>query len=342
MSKTLQIIIGIIVVIIIISLIFVFSEKKKTERETIKIGAILALTGKYQKWGQHMREGIDLAVEEINENGGINGRKLIVVYEDSQTDAKLALTAYRKLVDIDGIKTIIVAHSSPSKSIAAVAQKEKVTIFAISAVAPGLPETGDYIFRNDINIDSEVEKLTSFVYGNDLKKVALVLINTEGGVMYGELFKEKFENLGGKITIVEKYEKGTKDFRPLLTKVKATNPEAIYGTLAPHEAALVLKQAKELGIEAQFLCDFHCEGSDLLEAGELAEGIIYSHVLDLTSRKKEVQNFLKAFREKYGKEPEYGSALAFDTVKILSLKLKIILGLLGPQPLMKMVIPLKK
>ncbi len=318
MTKIAKTILWVVIIVIVIGAIWYGLTRKPAEEKVIKIGAILSLTGKYGYWGQYNKKGIELAVEEINKQ--LKDKKLEVIYEDSQTDAATGLSAYRKLSDVNNIKIFVVAQGTIAKVLAPIAQKEKRVIFAISATTAGIPETGDFIFRNDINPEDEIDKLIEFVQNRNYNKVALMPINTEGGVQYAELFKEKFEKLDGKVVAYEKYEKGEKDFKTQLLKIKNTNPEVIYPISSPGDMALILKQANELGLKKQFISDFHIEGPELISgAGDLANGIVYTHSLNLKDNRPKLQEFINAFKEKYKEEPEYQAALAYDTIRILGM-----------------------
>lgn len=318
MTKTTKIIIGIVIAILVIAGIWYEVRRKPKEEGVIKVGAILSLTGNYSYWGEYNRKGIELAVEEINTK--LENKKIEVIYEDSQTDSAVGLSAYRKLADIDNIKIFIVAQSTITKTLAPVVQQERRILFAISAVNPGIPETGDYIFRNDINPKDEIDKLIEFIKSKHYNRIALLAINTEGGLQYPELFKEKFS---GEIVAYEKYEKGAKDFRTQLFKIKNANPEVIYPISSPGDIALILKQAEALGLRKQFISDFHIEGPELISgAGDLVNGIIYTHTSDLKGDKSPSKEFINKFREKYQQDPEYQAALAFDTIKILGIAIE--------------------
>lgn len=319
MSKTAKWIISIIVIILIIAEVWYYGAKPaNTPAETglINIGAILSLTGNQTDIGQSMRQGAEMAQEEINSIG--SGSKLNILSEDGQNDPKAGLSAYRKLSDVDGIKIFLVAHSNVSRAVAEVAQKENGLVFSIYTIAPTLTQIGDRVFLNEINTINEINKLVEYAELKKYKTAATLVVNTEGSLANQKIFKGKFESDVGRIVVEEKYNATENDFRTQLTKIKAGSPDVIFIMASPKQMGLILKQKSELGINAPILSTFHTEGADLLKvAGSLAEGIIYTHTVDLVSSNPVVKSFADKFRAKYNKEPDYFGAEAYDSVKIL-------------------------
>jgi len=291
------------------------------KEESIKIGAILPLSGKSVQYGQQSKEGINIALEEINAEGGINGRKLQVVYEDSLDDPKTGISAYRKLKDIDKIKIYLSTLSNISLAIGPLAQEDKNIFFVIGTGSPSIAKIGDFVFRNNIDTAGEADKIAEVAF-KDLgyKKIAILATNSDGGQIYSQKFKEKFESLGGKIVFNELYESNSSDHRTSLAKIGLLSPDAIYIIDRINGLAQILEQITELNINIKVLSTFGAESNELLEMAEKSmEGIVFtSSVYDPESSETLVSNFNKKSEEKYGHKAEYFSAIGYDNLKILA------------------------
>lgn len=319
MSKAGKVIWGIIAVAIIVAIFIAGSGREN--KEAIKIGAIIGLTGNYQDVGENIRRGIDLGITYFSESN--SGKKVGVIYEDSRADTKTAIEAYRKLVDIDGVKIVIVSHSNIALALAPLAEKDRVILFAIYAVATGIPEAGDYIFRNDINLNEEMKEMAAYIFNKGFKRVALLSVNTEGSIASTKKFIREFTSLGGEVAIDEKYGKDESDYRSYLVKIKEVNPDAVFSVSAPKQMGLLINQAKTIGISLQFFADWHTEGFELINlAKENANDLIYSHTFDQNSNEDTVKDFVDKYKSKYNIIADYRSALAYDTFLLLANAIK--------------------
>ncbi|RKZ20523.1 hypothetical protein DRQ23_08955 [bacterium] len=179
MKRWIWVLVGIVVIAVVVG-ILVYPKKTK-EPEVIKIGAILVLTGPDAKAGQSAREGIELAVNEINSAGGIKGNLLEIVYEDDAGDPAKAVSAAKKLIDIDKVPAVIgPMWSSSVLAVAPIAEKKKVVILSPTASAPSITKAGDYIFRNTYSDVFEGTKAAEFAYKKlGLKQAAVTYINID-------------------------------------------------------------------------------------------------------------------------------------------------------------------
>lgn len=293
-------------------------EKKKEE---IKIGSILPLTGEGAKYGESAKRGIDLAVQEINAFGGIKGKLINVLYEDSKMEPKEGTNAIHKLLTIEKVPAIIGAMaSSVTLAIASIAEENKVVLLSPTSSSPKITDAGDYIFRNTYSDIYEGQKMASYVY-NELgyRKVAILYINNDYGVGLRKTFTEHFAELGGEVAVYESYEQDAVDFRTQLTKVRQSTLEGIY-IVGYGEMGRLLRQAKEMGIKIPFLSCIMFEDPDILKvAREAAEGVIYAYpAYNTESDQEDVLKFVQAFEEKYGQKPDIYAASAYDALKILA------------------------
>jgi len=316
MTKTTKIIIGVIVVIIIIGGIWYIATREPKEEEVIKIGAILPLTGKLGYYGDYYSHGLDLAVEEINKKGGINGKKIEIIYEDNQGKTEQAITAYQKLSQIDDIKIYITTLSGVTLALAPLVENNHHILFNLNSAAPTISQAGDYVFRNNIYPPLEIEVLSSFIYQKGYKKVGLLMFNNDAGIEYRDLFSKNYTDKNGEIIISELYEQGATDFRTQLIKIKGKDVDAIIMFAYANEGGLIIKQAREIEITVPFFSFYPSEDSKLLEiGGSAAEGLIYTHCFI----ESDAVSFKQVLQEKYGTAAGlFYAATAYDTLKILA------------------------
>jgi len=301
--------------------LIVFAGCTKKEEKEIRIGAILPLTGEGAKYGDSAKKGINLAVKEINSTGGIKGKLLQVVYEDTQGDPKIGVTAVQKLVTSDKVSAIIgELLSSVTLAIAPIANKNGVVILSPASSSPKITDAGDFIFRNCPSDIYEGSIMANFAHEKlQYKKVAIFHINNDYGVGIKEVFKDVFVKRGGTIVDEESFEQGATDFRSQLTKIKQARPEAIY-IIGYKETGYILRQAKEMGIKVQFLSTVTFEDPEILKiAMNAAEGVIYSaSSFNAESDKLAIQVFVQSFKKEYGLEPDIFAGLSYDAMKIMA------------------------
>lgn len=310
MNKTTKIIGGIIIILIIVLLVIFY---KPSPKETIKIGAILPLTGKAASTGVDIQNAINLAAEKVNSD-----RQIVeLIFEDEKCDPKEAVGAYQA-VTLKGVKLIIGAVcSSSTLAIAPLAEQNKVVLITPASSADRISEAGDYIFRNHVLVSQKEGKLGEFA-GQEFHTVATIYDQANDAYVAGEkAFVEQFQNKGGSVVERQAFQKGATDFRTELTKIKAKSPEAIFiGAVMP-ESALIVKQIKELGISSQIITeDAMATDKKFLDAiGNLSEGIIFSG--SEFSRETNPE-FWDLYTERFGKNPNIFAAQSYDCLMILA------------------------
>lgn len=310
-----------IVVVVALTIVFVVTQTKK-EPEVIKIGAILPLTGDMAVFGESFKSGIDLAVDELNKEKGIHGRKLLVIYEDDRGKGDVAVSAFRKLVTSDKVECIIGGvMSSTAMPIAPIAQKEKVVLLSPTATAPSLSQFKDYFFRIQPSDVFEGEIMSEFASKQlKAKKVGVFYVNNDWGSGLAEVFRSKFKFLGGNIPIIESYSLGDTDFRSQLTKIKSVNPEYIYLLGYLKELSIILKQMREMSVKSRILSAYSFYDPKLIEvAGDIAEDAIFTMpTYDPESKDPIVSSFANRYVARYGKKPDQFAAHAYDCMRILA------------------------
>lgn len=305
---------------------------KKEKEEVIEIGAILPLTGDIAIWGNNTKEGIELAVERLNKNGGVNKKKIKVIYEDNQGSISLAVTSLKKLIHIDKVPAVIDdSMSSITLAMAPIAEKSKTVLLSTGATAPQISMAGEYIFRIWNSDAVEGKFIANFACENlGLKRVAIFYINNDYGKGLKEVFAKHFSAKGGNISISERFEQGATDFKTQLLKIKEMKPDALYLVGYPKEIPLVLKQLKEMGISIRVLSSVAFEDPHVITiAKDAAEGVIYPYPAPPTKEAWAVQEFLSSYHKKYGKDPGITCDVGYDAINLIAEALKLSNGYSG-------------
>ncbi|MDB5259985.1 MAG: branched-chain amino acid transporter substrate-binding protein [Candidatus Nomurabacteria bacterium] len=321
-------IVGVLVLTLIVLVVWLFVEERKSSQfsESIKIGYVVPLTGDAATYGEPMKNAASLAVEEINNSGGVNGRKLEVIYEDSKCSGKDALTATQKLISIDKVQVLDgFTCAEDLLNSASLIEKNKIITLSPGALGPGVSAAGDYIFQTNPSATVATKKLTSLIFKNHTN-VIVVSENTGFAIDIRDFFSKEFESLGGKVTLSETYNPNTKDFRAILQKIKKENPSAIFiNPQTEITGGLFIKQARELGITADLFSLDTLSGPTTREiSGDASEGLTLVTVPDLDTQNQKANEFLKKYKEKYG-DPVFPLYLAsaYDSINIIAQAIQI-------------------
>jgi len=318
---------GITISLIAVSFIFlVFFQScgKKEEIDVIKIGVIAPLTGEGATYGEAMKEGIDLAVEEINSNGEITGKSIKVFYQDTKLSPKEGINGFNYLVQREGVAVVIgAAGSSVSLAVAPHANQNKVVLISPISTADALSDAGEYFFRNIPRNTYQAITVAEFLINEmNLKNFAIFYENVDYGKNMENVFRNRVEKNEGKILISESYDTGQKDFKASLHKIKQHNLDAVFIPGTYNENALILRQKAELGIESIFIGGDGAYSPELLRiAGSNAEGF-YLTMIGFDKNSEIYKNYRNKFFKKYSKEPDIYSGFSYDIVKILALVMK--------------------
>lgn len=303
------------------------SEGNKVDGDTIKIGANLELSGNVASYGSSIGDGAQLAVDEINAAGGINGKKLDLVTVDNKSENQEAATAALRLVE----KEKVVAMISPATSgntLATVqtANDNKVPSISAAATATNITvadngSVNEYAFRTCFLDDYQAFGGAEFAIDSlGAKNVAILSDNSSDyGKGLAAAFKSKVEESGGKVVAEELYIAKDTDFRTTLTNIKGKNPDLIYIPGYYDEVALIIKQARELGITAPLLGGDGWDSPKMLEvAGSDALNQTYfTNHYSVDDESEKVKSFVTAFNDKYSKSPDAFHALGYDSVYYL-------------------------
>jgi branched-chain amino acid transport system substrate-binding protein len=291
------------------------------EPKEIVIGGYGSLTGTTATFGQSTQKGIEMAFHEVNQKGGLLGKKLRLVMEDDQGKPEEAQTVVSRLINRDRVVSVIGENAS-SRSLAAapVCQQAKVPMISPSSTNPKVTEVGDFIFRVCF-IDPFQGKVMAKFAAQTLKitQVAILRdIKNDYSVGLAEVFTQSFEQLGGKIIANESYSEGDSDFSAQLTSLKEKNPEAIFVPGYYTEVGLIARQSRKLGITIPLLGGDGWESPKLWEIGGKAlNDCYYSNHYSLEDPSSTVQKFVQTYKKRYQEVPDAVAALSYDAAGIL-------------------------
>lgn len=289
--------------------------------DTIKIGLMAPLTGPAAADGQSAKQSCEMLVERINAEGGINGKKVELIIYDDQFDSKQAVVVAHKMIEGDKVVAgVSGSYSFTSRAAAQVFQEEGVPFSVGYALHPAVTAGGKYVFR--VTVLGHVQgRAGGFTAAKllEAKTVSMLIQDNDFGQSLAKGFREYAESLGVEIVSADKFKMREKEFSPVLTKIKKLNPDLIYNTAYPHDGALILKQAADLGIKAQ---QMGSEGLDstkgfLEVAGKAAEGIVITTNLDRDSKVPVTRKYLDNYEKKFGIAPDMTGASTYDALLMI-------------------------
>lgn len=263
-----------------------------------------------------MKQAIELAVEKFNQEN--NKVKISLFVEDDKTNASEAASAVNKLINVDQVNYIISAQGSGATSaICPIAQENKRLLMITLASAPGLPKTGEYVFRSIPSDVYQANEMADFIT-NDVKsdKIAGLYVNDAYGTGIKDIIDKK---LSPKIVANEMFEAGATDFKTQLLKIKENQADTLV-LVSRKETPQILKQIKELGLNLRIIAAETVNDEEILKkSGENAEGIY----IVFTAEPKDYLNFKEMYKEKFNEEPSAYSMYAYDGAKALLAAIKI-------------------
>jgi branched-chain amino acid transport system substrate-binding protein len=296
-------------------------------QETLKIGFFAPITGPAAADGASAKHAVELGVKEVNDAGGINGKKVELIVYDDRLKAEEAVAIANKLIEKDKVVGVVSgSYSGPTRVAAPIFQKAGMPMVAGYAVHPDVTwdsntkKPNDFIFRNGFLGEVEGAAAAQFAVKElKAKKVAIIAMDNDFGRSISAGFAARAEKLGASVLTKEMYKfPGEKDFRPYLTRIKGTNCDLIFAAGYYNEAASIVRQAKELEIKVQILGEEGFDSPKFIEiAGDAAEGVIIATNLDRDDPRPVVQNFLKGYKAAYKEDADMVGASSYDAFMIL-------------------------
>lgn len=291
--------------------------------DTVKIGLLAPLTGFAAADGLSVKNSVELAVEKINAEGGLLGKQIELVTYDDRADAKEAVSLAQKLIDQDGVVAVVGgSYSMPSRAVAPIFQEEEIPFVAAYAIHPDVTKAGDYCFRNGF-LGVIEGKAAAHVAIDMLDAKTLVLLHSDND--FGRTLVEGFHQYidkyspDTKIVSEQAYPFSEKDFKPYLSKIKGLNPDVIFASGYYFQAGPIVNQAREMGITAKIIGEEGADSPKFLEiAGAAAEGFYMVTNLDRDDPRPMVQEFIKAYQDRYHIDPDMVGASAYDALVIIA------------------------
>ncbi|MCX6716155.1 MAG: ABC transporter substrate-binding protein [Candidatus Taylorbacteria bacterium] len=320
MKKSTWIVVAIII-IIAAAILLVSKNSGEREAQIIKIGFIGPLSGDGTSYGVTEKNATKLAVDKINAKGGIKGRTIEVIYEDSKGSGKDAVSAVQKLINIDGVKIILGgAFSSETLAAAPITDQNKVILFSAFSSNPKLSGISKYFFRSSPS-DSDVARTdANAVLSQGYKKVAIISENTDYSLGVRDIMKQVFATNNITVVYDEVYNTSQSDFKSILTKIKVSGADVLY--VNPNTSAqiggIIVKQARQLGIVIPIHGNYALASADAITAGgSYMNGILVSDSPTLSESGNQILN---EYKTNFNTDPvsQFEMASRYDSVNIIA------------------------
>jgi branched-chain amino acid transport system substrate-binding protein len=287
--------------------------------EPHRIGIILPMTGTTADYGADFDRGAQLAVEEINAAGGVKGRPLELVHGDSKNQPKDGVAEFKRLVDVEKVPVVISTMTGVILPQFPLSRETGTPMICVGAITPEIRKGGPAVFSNYPLADDEERDIAEYAIQKlGLKTAAVISENSSYGKTLSTIFVEAYKKLGGTIVDEEVIEKGGRDFRSQLTRIGAANPPLIVTYAYYAEAGLIVRQAAELGIKAQFMSHGSVQNQAFADiAGPAANGFI-SGSPRWDENSAEVKAFIERYRQKYNRDPDLYGPYFYDAVRLIA------------------------
>ena len=319
-NRVIWVVVGLAVVIAAGMVLYISGKTEPTASGEIEIGAILFLTGPQAPLGEEVHNALRLAVGEVNAGGGIDGRQLKLLVEDSKDSPKDAIAAFNKLM-LRKPPVLISSGDVVSLNLAPLAGENAVPLVTIVAAGPGIPQQNKWVFRVWRQATEQGASIADYALAElDISTAAILHINNEFGDASARAFEAVFQSGGGKVVAVDTFGIMDRDVRAQIEKVKVDDPQAIYITGFGDGYGSCFRQIRESGYDGQLLADNTLSIPYFLgQVRDAAEGAYFSSTLyDERSSDPQTSAFVKAYKQQYGAEPSFVGAFAYDSLGVLA------------------------
>jgi len=305
----------------LLALAGVSCSRSAEDANEIVIGEYGSLTGTTATFGISTKNGIDMAIDAVNQAGGLLGKQVRVIVEDDQGRPEEAQTVVTKLITRDRVVAILgEVASSRTLAAAPVAQQNGIPMISPSSTNPRVTEVGDYIFRVCF-----IDPFQGFVMAKfatqtlNVKNVAILRdIKNDYSVGLADVFVQNMTEMGGTIVADQSYSEGDTDFSAQLTSIKSKNPQAIFVPGYYTEVGLIARQAKNLGLTVPLLGGDGWDSPRLIDiGGEALNGSYYSNHSSMEDPNPAIQKFVADYRARFNETPDALAALGYDSAMIL-------------------------
>lgn len=306
-------------ILLIAMLMIVQSCEEKSDK--IVVGFFGSLTGPDSTFGLSSKNGINMAIDEVNQSGGILGKKVELKVYDTLGSIEEVKLIVGRLISVDKAVALLGEVSSTRSLVAApIAQKLGVPMITPSSTNPRITQFGDYIFRTCFIDAFQGEVMAKFAFHSLKLKNAAVLTDTDSeySISLADYFIKTYTALGGKVLTVENYMSGDVDFYQQLLKIQKKKPEFIFVPGYYSEAGLIARQAREVGLNVPLMGGDGWDSENLVAiAGDSINGSYFSNHYTLENQDPEVQNFIRAYEKRFGLKPDSQAASGYDAARIL-------------------------
>ena len=290
--------------------------------DEIMIGSTFPLTGQYSNYGQSTVNGMEMAIEEINEAGGINGKKISLESLDDKGELTDAVTSYNKLAQNGAQAVVGTSTSSPSLAIAEASLADGIPVITPTGTEESITEGKENVFRTCFTNPYQGELLAIFAKDKLDSKTAAILVNNASDYSTGiaESFEKKAEELGIKVVAKESYGENDTDFKAQLTSIASEDSDVLLIPEYYEKLALITPQARDAGIKADFIGGDGWDG--ILKtmdqsSYDIIQDSYFTNHFSIEDDNPKVKDFIEAYREKYDEDPTAFSALGYDTIYII-------------------------
>lgn len=311
-------------VALVVSAVLVFTVLQACSaprKGDISVGVIVPLTSSIAVWGLNSQRGIELAADQINAAGGIDGRKVRLLVEDSECKPEEATAILRKLISEKVPAVLGNICSSDVLAMAPIAESSQVVLFSTGASNPAISQAGDFVFRNWPSDHVQAELTAERAFASGYRNMAIFFVdNAYGQGLDGE-FRKHFQELGGAIALTpsESYKEGDADFGAQLERIKDSGADALYLPAYTKEYPLILAQLRELGLTIPVIASETFDDPETIKAsGAAAEGVVFPSPASFDKTTPQGRDFATAFEAAYGEPPGVTADTAFDAMNIIA------------------------
>ncbi|TAK57418.1 hypothetical protein EPO17_01970 [Patescibacteria group bacterium] len=311
--------IALVVLVVILIGVYVQYGRSALSSDVVVVGSSLSLTGKSASIGERVKNGMEIALAEVQASSTLP-IKLKVVYEDDKGEAPAAVSAVNKLISSDRVHVIIgLPKSDPLLAIAPITEKHKVVVFSPTAGAEGITDAGDYVFRNIQKPDSDGKTIAGFFKNRGVNKVALFVAQASNALSYGKAFKNNFEAVGGTISFDQQYNQDSTDFRTDILRAKKSGAEAVYLAVATgKDSGIITRQLREAGFAGMIAASVASQTKEFLDtAGIHAEGV-YVTTAYFDPNNPIAREYARAYKARTGAESDGFGANSYDAIMLIA------------------------
>jgi branched-chain amino acid transport system substrate-binding protein len=285
----------------------------------IVIGEFASMTGGTATFGQSSHKGLVLALEQINNSGGVLGKKIKLITEDDESKADQANAAVQKLINRDKVVAVI-GEVASTRSLAggSVCQQYKIPMLSPASTNPSVTKIGDYVFRICFTDDFQGAVCGRFAQKKGWKRIAMFVdVAQDYSKGLAKNFRDTYGQ-SGEIILEENYRSGERDFKAQLTKIKGANPDAIFVPGYYGEAVLIIRQAREVGITVPLFGGDGWDSPETLKLGSLGNGCFYTDHYHHEDPRPEVKKFIADYQAKYNEMPDAMAVLGYDAGRVMA------------------------